>query len=630
MSHALQLWLTGTADDVVSEVVPHLGRRLLVLEDVQWADPQTVEVVSRLVGRARMVITCRDRSSLPAVPGLAVFEIQPLRPRAAQALVRRLHPELDEHRRRQLVGAAAGNPLLLNALVAGMDVSPTLREALAARLGELDQDERDVLAAAMRRLLVPVDGATYDLGSTVAADYSCADDVALAITDSCVGTVSDGSNLDTSVVGTHSFSVTATDAVGLTGTTSSSYTVSGTLAAGLALTGEFTSIPVGYTVTAVDAGADGVTITVTGSGTEKVVMSVCAAGFTVRIAPGSTVTLACGSVIAHVAAGSVVVELSNAAGVVTMTVLASGVATLKDNGDVVVAPESAVAVAVTIDGVTQSVTPGHTSDLLAPTAAPSVAPLSNAAGWNRTDVTVAWHWSDEIGGSGINSAQCTNSSVPTGEGSGIVVSAGCTDMAGNAATASLQVNVDRTPPTIVCPTSPKRGFNAVGSTLTAAVTDVGGSGVASPSVTVAAPTNVAGARSANVTASDVAGNTTTVACGYQVVYTVQWLIPVGGTASAKSVTRNTVVPFTFRVIDAKGAAVTSAVVTAPTSTAIACPSGAAPPLGVSVSGNASTRNLGSGWWLAGWKAKTAWKGTCRSIRIGLSDGTTITAMYKVV
>ena len=138
--------MTGTADDVVSEVVPHLGLRLLVLEDVQWEDPQTVEVVSRLVGRARMVITCRDRSSLPVVPGLAVFEVQPSRPCAAHALACRLHPELDEHRRRQLVGAAAGNPLLRNALpVAGMDVSPTLREALAARLGELDQDQRDVL-----------------------------------------------------------------------------------------------------------------------------------------------------------------------------------------------------------------------------------------------------------------------------------------------------------------------------------------------------------------------------------------------------------------------------------------------------------------------------------------------------
>lgn len=145
LCHALQNWLKGNPEDVVSEVVPQLGGRLLVLEDVQWADPQTLEVVTRLVGRARMVITCRDRSSVPAAPDLSMFEIEPLRPRAAHALVRRLHPELDELRSLELVAAAGGNPLLLNALVSGIDVSPTLAQALAARLGVLDQQERDVL-----------------------------------------------------------------------------------------------------------------------------------------------------------------------------------------------------------------------------------------------------------------------------------------------------------------------------------------------------------------------------------------------------------------------------------------------------------------------------------------------------
>ena len=478
-------------------------------------------------------------------------------------------------------------------------------------------------------ITAPVEGATFDLASTVAAAYTCADNVALAAADGCVGTLPVGSNIDTSVIGTHSFSVTATDAAGLTATTSSSYMVSGTLAAGLALTGTFTSIPTGYTVLAVDAGIEGVTITVTGTGTEKVVMSVCA-GFTVRIAPGSTVTLACGSVIAAVAAGSVEVELSTAASVVIMTVVAGGIATLQDDGDVVVASESAVSVSVTIDGVPQVVAPGGTSDSVAPTAAASTAPPPNAAGWNRTTVSVVWNWSDETGGSGIDPAQCTTLSVSSGEGADIAMTATCSDLAGNAATASTQVKVDRTPPVIVCPALPKRGFNAAGSTLTAAVSDAGGSGVVSPSVTVDAPTNVAGARSVTVSAIDVAGNAASVDCGYQVTYTVQWLLPVGGTASPKSVIRNTVVPFTFRLVDANGAAVNSAVVSAPTSTAIACPSGATPPLVVSISGNASTRSLGSGWWLAGWKPATAWRGTCRFVTIGLSDGVTITATFKVV
>lgn len=269
-------------------------------------------------------------------------------------------------------------------------------------------------------------------------------------------------------------------------------------------------------------------------------------------------------------------------------------------------------------------------DSLAPTAAPSAAPPPNTAGWNNTNVTVSWNWSDENGGSGIDPEFCTTSSVSSGEGAGIVLTASCSDLAGHAATASTPVNVDRTAPVIVCPASPKRGLNASGSTLTAAVADVGGSGVASPSVTVAAPTDVAGARSVTVAATDLAGNTASATCGYQVTYTVQWLLPVGGTTSPRSVLRNTVVPFTFRLVDANGAAVNSAVVSVPTSTLTACPSGANPPLVVSVPGNPSTLKLGNGWWLAGWKPATAWRATCRFVSIGLTDGTTITATYKVI
>jgi len=76
----------------------------------------------------------------------------------------------------------------------------------------------------------PAEGATYDLGSTVIADYTCADNRALAALDPCVGTVPDGDPVDTTLVGTHTFSVTATDAVGLTTTTTASYTVSARLA----------------------------------------------------------------------------------------------------------------------------------------------------------------------------------------------------------------------------------------------------------------------------------------------------------------------------------------------------------------------------------------------------------------
>lgn len=61
--------------------------------------------------------------------------------------------------------------------------------------------------------------------STVLADYSCNDGAAGVGVASCVGTVADGAAIDTSTLGTHTFTVTATDLQGLTGSATVSYTV---------------------------------------------------------------------------------------------------------------------------------------------------------------------------------------------------------------------------------------------------------------------------------------------------------------------------------------------------------------------------------------------------------------------
>lgn len=65
---------------------------------------------------------------------------------------------------------------------------------------------------------------TYLLNQPVAADYSCAD--ALSGVATCTGTVASGSNIDTSSLGTKTFTVTATDVAGNTSTASVTYTVS--------------------------------------------------------------------------------------------------------------------------------------------------------------------------------------------------------------------------------------------------------------------------------------------------------------------------------------------------------------------------------------------------------------------
>ncbi|MCB0996675.1 MAG: hypothetical protein KDB21_16390, partial [Acidimicrobiales bacterium] len=75
--------------------------------------------------------------------------------------------------------------------------------------------------APVLEIVSPADGAVYELGSTVVADFWCSDlDLA-----SCVGTVANGDAVDTSATGSFSFTVTGTDASGNSTVVTHSYTV---------------------------------------------------------------------------------------------------------------------------------------------------------------------------------------------------------------------------------------------------------------------------------------------------------------------------------------------------------------------------------------------------------------------
>lgn len=75
-------------------------------------------------------------------------------------------------------------------------------------------------------IAAPVNGGTFTQGQTVLADYSCADgDTVHVDVVTCVGTVPDGSPIDTSTPGAKSFTVTATDEHGATSDQTVNYTV---------------------------------------------------------------------------------------------------------------------------------------------------------------------------------------------------------------------------------------------------------------------------------------------------------------------------------------------------------------------------------------------------------------------
>jgi hypothetical protein len=121
-----------------------------------------------------------------------------------------------------------------------------------------------------------------------------------------------------------------------------------------------------------------------------------------------------------------------------------------------------------------------TRDSTPPVATPTQAPRANANGWNSSDVSVAWNWADEAGGSGIDASSCTTSSLSAGEGT-IVLSASCTDNAGNTGHATRTVKVDKTAPSIAGSRSPlANGLGWNNTNVTASFTcvdDAGGSGI---------------------------------------------------------------------------------------------------------------------------------------------------------
>ena len=121
---------------------------------------------------------------------------------------------------------------------------------------------------------------------------------------------------------------------------------------------------------------------------------------------------------------------------------------------------------------------------------------------------------------------------------------GASDDSSNTAT----VKIDATPPTVICGATPVFVLNGPGGDVTATVSDALSGPVAA---LLAAPADVssAGAKFAELTGEDHAGNTTTVACAYIVAYQfVGFFSPL----PKEEVSAGSTVPLKFALADANG------------------------------------------------------------------------------
>jgi hypothetical protein len=118
-----------------------------------------------------------------------------------------------------------------------------------------------IVGAPTVRISTPVEHATYTQGQTVRAGYSCAEGAGgpglRPGKAGCIGTVASGAPINTSALGTHAFSVTATSTDGQTTTATANYTVVAVVR----------SADLGATITGSNHAADGARFT------EKVTVS---------------------------------------------------------------------------------------------------------------------------------------------------------------------------------------------------------------------------------------------------------------------------------------------------------------------------------------------------------------------
>ena len=147
----------GTSGDEIAwafrKLLEEQAPLVVVFDDIQWGDEtflDLVESTALLSSGAPLLLLCMARPELverrPGWPG--TLRLEPLPAEQADALI---GDAVSDELRERIARAAGGNPLFISEMLAmaaedgDVDVPPTLKALLAARLDQLDEAERRVL-----------------------------------------------------------------------------------------------------------------------------------------------------------------------------------------------------------------------------------------------------------------------------------------------------------------------------------------------------------------------------------------------------------------------------------------------------------------------------------------------------
>jgi hypothetical protein len=260
-----------------------------------------------------------------------------------------------------------------------------------------------------------------------------------------------------------------------------------------------------------------------------------------------------------------------------------------------------------------------------PEVAPTIAGTLGANGWYTGNVTVSWSVTDAE--SAITSESCAPTTV-TSDTPGQVVSCSATS-AGGTSSQSVTIKRDATAPTLAPVVSPNPVLlNGTAVATPNAVDPL--SGLASSSCGGTPTTSSVGSKSVNCTAADYAGNTTTVAATYAVIYPFSgFLQPVDPMPTVNVVKAGAAVAVTFGLGGNQGLAIFAA--GSPGSQPVSCAAGA-PQDDIEATVTAGNSSLSydatTQQYSYTWKTDKAWAGTCRTLTLTLADGTSHQASFK--
>ncbi len=144
--------LNGDRAAAAAAVRDAVGDGLLVLDDLHWADPETLGLLPLLVGQVELLAAIRtgdpgSSRALAAVDavGFERLELDPLGDEDARSLLAGNRPGLGATGTSRILAGARGNPLLLLELDADGEASPSLRVSLEARLARCSPKATEAL-----------------------------------------------------------------------------------------------------------------------------------------------------------------------------------------------------------------------------------------------------------------------------------------------------------------------------------------------------------------------------------------------------------------------------------------------------------------------------------------------------